>query len=82
MQRELTLCNRPSPPRPHAGGPASPGLASAELEARSTFPSLACSVSRESYDPTRQVSQPTTVPKNLFSQVRNDERDFQPYTVK
>ena len=36
------------------------------LEARSTLPGAACSMSQESYDLTQQVSQPTTVPKNNF----------------
>jgi len=37
-----------------------------DLEARSTLPGAACSMSQESYDLTQQVSQPTTVPKNNF----------------
>ena len=37
-----------------------------DLEARSTLPGAACSMSQESYDLTQQVSQPTTVPKSNF----------------
>ena len=44
-----------------------------DLEARSTLPGAACSMSQEPYDLTQQVSQPTAVPKKLFNQVRNDE---------
>ena len=42
----------------------SPELALDHLEARSTFPGAACSMSQEPYDLTQQVSQRTTVPKN------------------
>ena len=66
LYRELSLCIRPSSPRPPAGGPGSPELALDDLEARNTFPSAACSMSQESYDLTQQVSQPTSVPKNNF----------------
>ena len=66
LSRELSLCIRPSSPRPPAGGPGSPELALDDLEARNTFPSAACSMSQESYDLTQQVSQPTSVPKNNF----------------
>ena len=66
LSRELSLCIRPSSPRPPAGGPGSPELALDDLEARNTFPSAACSMSQESYGTIRQVSQPTTVPKNTF----------------
>ena len=62
-----SLCIRPSLPRPPAGGPGSPELALDDLEARSTLPGAACSMSQESYDLTQQVSQPTTVPKNNFA---------------
>ena len=73
LHREQLLCIRPSLPRPPAGGPGSPELALGGLGARSTLPGAACSMSQESYDLTQQVSQPTTVPKNNFHQVRNDE---------
>ena len=67
LYRELSLCIRPSLPRPPAGGPGSPELAlDGDLEARSTLPGAACSMSQESYDLTQQVSQPTTVLKNNF----------------
>ena len=66
LYRELSLCIRPSLPRPPAGGPGSPELALDDLEARSTLPGAACSMSQEPYDLTQQVSQPTTVPKNTF----------------
>ena len=73
LHREQLLCIRPSLPQPPVGGPGSPELALDDLEARSTLPGAACSMSQESYDLTQQVSQPTTVPKNTFNQVRNDE---------
>ena len=66
LSRELSLCIRPSSPRPPAGGPGSPELALDDPEARSTLPGAACSMSQESYDLAQQVSQPTTVPKNNF----------------
>ena len=66
LHREQLLCIRPSLPQPPAGGPGSPELALDDLEARSTLPGAACSMSQESYDLTQQVSQPTTVPKNNF----------------
>ena len=67
LYRELSLCIRPSlPHQPPAGGPGSPELALDDLEARSTLPGAACSMSQEPYDLTQQVSQPTTVPKNNF----------------
>ena len=68
LNRALSLYIRPSLPRPPAGGPGSPELASDDLEARSTLPGAACSMSQEKepYDQTQQVSQPTTVPKNNF----------------
>ena len=46
--------------------PGSPELALDGLEARSTLPGAACSISQESYDTIQQMSQPTTVPKNNF----------------
>ena len=67
LYRELSLCIRPSLPRPPAGGPGSPELALLDdLEARSTLPGAACSMSQEPYNLTQQVSQPTTVPKSNF----------------
>ena len=66
LYRELSLCIRPSLPRPPAGGPGSPELALGDLEAWSTLPGAACSISYEAYDTIQQVSQPTTVPKNYF----------------
>ena len=57
---------RQSLPRPPAGGPGSPELASDGFEARSTLSGAAWSMSQESYDMTQQVSQPTTAPKNEF----------------
>ena len=51
---------------PAASGPGSPELALDDLEARSTLPGAACSMSQEPYDLTQQVSQLTTVPKNNF----------------
>ena len=44
----------------------SPELALGDIEARSTLPGAACSMSQEPYDLTQQVSQPTTVPKKNF----------------
>ena len=42
--------------------------------ARSPVPGAACSMSQESYGTVQQVShQPTTAPKTLFNQVRDDE---------
>ena len=67
------MFNSSSSPQPPVGGPGSPELALDDLEARSMLPGAACSMSQESYDLTQQVSQPTTVPKTLFNQVRNDE---------
>ena len=55
------------------GGPGSPELALDDPEARSTLPGAACSMSQESYGTIQQVSQQTTVPKNTFQPVRNDE---------
>ena len=69
LYRELSLCTRPSLPRLPAGGPGSPELALDDLEARSTLPGAACSMSQEPYDLTQQVSQPTTVPQNNFQPV-------------
>ena len=66
LYRELSLCIGPSLPQPPAGGLGSPELVLADLEARSTLPGAACSMSQEPYDLTQQVSQPTTVPKNNF----------------
>ena len=60
------VSDRPSLPQPPVGGPGSPELALDDLEARSTLPGAACSMSQEPYDLTQQVSQPTTVPKNNF----------------
>ena len=45
LSRELSLCIRPSSPRPPAGGPGSPELALDDLEAWSTLPGAACSIS-------------------------------------
>jgi len=59
---EQLLCIRPSLPQPPVGGPGSPELVLDDLEARSTLPGAACSMSQEPYDLTQQVSQPTTVP--------------------
>ena len=73
---------RPSLPRPPAGGLGSPELALDDLEARRTLPGAACSMSQEPYDLTQQVSQPTTVPKNNFDQVRNDAGVEDAYIVK
>ena len=44
LYRELSLCILPSLPRPPAGGPGSPELALADLEARSMLPGAACSM--------------------------------------
>ena len=66
LYRELSLCIRPSLPRPPAGGPGGPELALDDLEARSTLPGAACSMSQEPYGTIQQVSQPTAVPKNNF----------------
>ena len=66
LYRELSLCIRPSLPRPPAGGPGSTELALDDLGARSSLPGAACSMFQESYDLTQQVSQPTTVLKNNF----------------
>ena len=73
LHREQLLYIRPSLPRPSAGGPGSAELALDDLEARSTLPGAAYSMSQEPYDLTQQVSQPTSVPKTTFNQVRNDE---------
>ena len=65
LNRELSLCIRPSSPQPPVGGPGSPELALDDIEARrSTLPGAACFMSQEPYDLTQQVGQPTTVPKN------------------
>ena len=53
-------------PQPPVGGPGSPELALDDLEARSTLPGAACSMSQEPYDLIQQVSQPAIVPKNNF----------------
>ena len=66
LHREQLLCIRPSLPRPPAGGPGSPELALGDLEARSTPPGAACSMSQEPYDTIQQVSQPTTAPPKNF----------------
>ena len=73
MYRELMLCNRPSRPRPSSGGLGSPGLASVELEVWSTFPSLACSMSRDSYDPILPGEPTDDRPGKKINHVRNDE---------
>ena len=68
LYRELSLCSPTifTSSRPSAGR-GGPELALDDLEARSTLPGAACSMSQESYDLTQQVSQPTTVPENNFS---------------
>ena len=66
LHREQLLCIRPSLPQPPVGGPGSLELALDDLEARSTLPGAACSMSQEPCDLTQQVSQPTTAPKNNF----------------
>ena len=63
LYRELSLCIRPSSPQPPVGWPGSPELALDDLEARSTLPGAACSMSQESYDLTQQVSQADDRPK-------------------
>ena len=81
--RELSLCIRPSLPWPPVGGLGGPELALGDLEARSTLPSAACSMSQEPYGLlAQQLSQPTTVPKNNFDQVRNDAGVEDAYIVK
>ena len=50
LYREQSLCIRPSLPQPPVGGPGSPELALDDLEARSTLPGAACSMSQEPYD--------------------------------
>ena len=66
LHREQLLCIRPTSPQPPVGGPGGAELALDDLEAPSTLPGAACSMSQEPYDTTQQVSQPTTVPKNNF----------------